>query len=189
MGKKKSKTSHTTTSNDKIEHTKASNTQKSKHSYKNNPSIINNENDHTKTHKIPHETNNPSKTEKDTDNQSQNQKQKTETNKKSAISEIDDLFNQKKQYKNEQKAQEQQEKERIKQHKASIPKDRNDLSNINKKEWIDDGLGGVFNHEGFTGRRHKEDGFNVKVYKAHLMNKPGFGNSKDCPFDCDCCYI
>ena len=53
------------------------------------------------------------------------------------------------------------------------------------KTWVDDGLGGKFNAEGFTGR--KEDG--VKIFKAHVLNKPNFGLSKDCPFDCDCCYI
>jgi hypothetical protein len=46
-------------------------------------------------------------------------------------------------------------------------------------------LGGKFNREGYTGR--VEDG--VKVFKAHVLNKPGFGRSKDCPFDCDCCFI
>ncbi|KAG7344137.1 protein of unknown function DUF1764 containing protein [Nitzschia inconspicua] len=51
--------------------------------------------------------------------------------------------------------------------------------------WVDDGLGGKFNREGYTGR--VEDG--VKVFKAHVLNKPGFGQSKDCPFDCDCCFI
>ena len=51
--------------------------------------------------------------------------------------------------------------------------------------FVDDGLGGKFNREGYTGR--VEDG--VKVFKAHVLNKPGFGQSKDCPFDCDCCFI
>ena len=55
-----------------------------------------------------------------------------------------------------------------------------------KTKWIDDGLGGVYNSEGFTGRN--EDG--VRIFKAHLLgNKPNFGTSKDCPFDCDCCFI
>jgi hypothetical protein len=51
--------------------------------------------------------------------------------------------------------------------------------------WVDDGLGGKFNREGFTGR--VEDG--IKIFKAHVLNKPGSGQGKDCPFDCDCCFI
>lgn len=64
------------------------------------------------------------------------------------------------------------------------------LNNSTKKEakdkWATDGLGGVFNGEGFTGRR--DDGGH-RVFKAHLMNKKGFGETPDCPFDCDCCFI
>lgn len=52
-------------------------------------------------------------------------------------------------------------------------------------EWVDDGLGGRFNPEGFTGR--VEDG--VKIFKAHVLNRPKAGSTKDCPFDCDCCFI
>ena len=55
-----------------------------------------------------------------------------------------------------------------------------------KDSWATDGLGGVFNGEGFTGRR--DDGGH-RVFKAHLMNKKGFGSSPDCPFDCNCCFI
>lgn len=53
------------------------------------------------------------------------------------------------------------------------------------KEWVDDGLGGKFNQEGFTGRI--EDG--VKIFKAHVLNQPKAGTTKDCPFDCSCCFI
>lgn len=59
-------------------------------------------------------------------------------------------------------------------------------SNEAKQTWASDGLGGIFNGEGYTGRK---DGGGHRVFKAHLMNKEGFGQSKDCPFDCDCCYI
>jgi len=52
-------------------------------------------------------------------------------------------------------------------------------------EWIDDGLGGKYNSEGFTGRI--EDG--VKVFKAHVLRKANAGQTDQCPFDCDCCYI
>mmetsp|Transcript_22604 Transcript_22604/g.38667 ORF Transcript_22604/g.38667 Transcript_22604/m.38667 type:complete len:187 (-) Transcript_22604:74-634(-) len=69
---------------------------------------------------------------------------------------------------------------------------RSDLEELNDKskserkdKWATDGLGGIFNGEGFTGR--KDDGH--RVFKAHLMNKEGFGQSPDCPFDCDCCFI
>lgn len=55
-----------------------------------------------------------------------------------------------------------------------------------KDSWATDGLGGVFNGEGYTGRR--DDGGH-RVFKAHLMNKEGFGSSPDCPFDCNCCFI
>ncbi|KAL7561931.1 hypothetical protein ACA910_022490 [Epithemia clementina (nom. ined.)] len=51
--------------------------------------------------------------------------------------------------------------------------------------WVDDGLGGKYNSEGFTGR--VEDG--VKIFKAHVLNKPEAGKSNKCPFDCDCCFI
>lgn len=59
-------------------------------------------------------------------------------------------------------------------------------SNEVKDSWATDGLGGVFNGEGYTGRR--DDGGH-RVFKAHLMNKKGFGSSPDCPFDCNCCFI
>eukprot|EP00956_Cyclotella_meneghiniana_P032734 scaffold91094_cov75-Cyclotella_meneghiniana.AAC.9 len=64
--------------------------------------------------------------------------------------------------------------------------DTKQASNEQKSKWASDGLGGVFNGEGYTGR--KDEGGH-RVFKAHLMNKEGFGMSKDCPFDCDCCYI
>ena len=62
----------------------------------------------------------------------------------------------------------------------------NDDKGEQKQKWASDGLGGIFNVEGYTGRR---DEGGHRVFKAHLMNKEGFGMSKDCPFDCDCCYI
>lgn len=65
--------------------------------------------------------------------------------------------------------------------------DRSDLERLQSGEWVDDGLGGKFNAEGFTGRRDEQSGY--KVYKAHLLNKKGFGTTSQCPFDCDCCFI
>jgi hypothetical protein len=29
----------------------------------------------------------------------------------------------------------------------------------------------------------------VKIFKRHILNKPGAGDTKDCPFDCNCCFI
>eukprot|EP00548_Thalassiothrix_antarctica_P005948 CAMPEP_0194148218 /NCGR_PEP_ID=MMETSP0152-20130528/30837_1 /TAXON_ID=1049557 /ORGANISM="Thalassiothrix antarctica, Strain L6-D1" /LENGTH=137 /DNA_ID=CAMNT_0038849585 /DNA_START=14 /DNA_END=427 /DNA_ORIENTATION=+ len=62
---------------------------------------------------------------------------------------------------------------------------RNDLSGVKEKQWVDDGLGGIFNSDGYTGR--VESG--VKVFKAHLFNKSNFGGTPECPFDCECCFI
>lgn len=76
---------------------------------------------------------------------------------------------------------------------SSLSYTRSDLDQLNdsqKKEckgkWAKDGLGGVFNGEGYTGRR--DDGGH-RVFKAHLMNKDTAGETPDCPFDCDCCFI
>lgn len=110
-------------------------------------------------------------------------------NPKSKISDIDDLFAGKKQkQKAEKEANLAREKADAKRAKnARLNGDRTDVCNMAKGQWKDDGRGGVFDGEGFTGRKDTGSGF--KIYKAHLMNKKGFGQSKDCPFDCDCCYI
>jgi len=70
--------------------------------------------------------------------------------------------------------------------------DRSDIAKLQNSSnstcaWASDGLGGVFNAEGYTGRKESNSGY--KIYKAHLFNKKGFGNTKDCPFDCQCCFI
>ena len=67
----------------------------------------------------------------------------------------------------------------------SLDHDRSDTDKIQNGEWANDGLGGIFDREGYTGRVSG----GVKVFKAHLFNKKGFGTTKDCPFDCSCCYI
>lgn len=69
---------------------------------------------------------------------------------------------------------------------SSLSYARDDAAGLKGGEWANDGLGGIFDAEGYTGR--KADG-GMKIYKAHLFNKEGFGTTKDCPFDCDCCYI
>lgn len=76
---------------------------------------------------------------------------------------------------------------------SSLSYTRSDLDQLNdsqkrecKDKWAKDGLGGIFNGEGYTGRR--DDGGH-RVFKAHLMNKETAGETPDCPFDCDCCFI
>lgn len=69
--------------------------------------------------------------------------------------------------------------------KSKLTYSRKDAETLTEKEWVDDGLGGKFNRDGYTGR--VEGG--VKVFKAHLFNQPNFGSSQDCPFDCECCFI
>jgi len=106
----------------------------------------------------------------------------------SGVSEIDALFDGKKQQKKEalkQEKEQQKEKQRQKKQNFTTSSSRKDLINMKDKEWRDDGLGGKYNREGYTGR--KEDG--VKVYKAHLLNQKDFGNTPECPFDCNCCFI
>lgn len=123
----------------------------------------------------------------------------------SGLDDIDDLFASKKEREIEQKKR-QKEEERVqtakkeffkknaqtsegaslaKAKKKSLVGDRSDVQDVKKNEWVNDGLGGVFDRDGYTGR--KEDG--MKVYKAHLFNKKGFGTTPDCPFDCQCCFI
>mmetsp|Transcript_30488 Transcript_30488/g.45121 ORF Transcript_30488/g.45121 Transcript_30488/m.45121 type:complete len:129 (+) Transcript_30488:163-549(+) len=107
------------------------------------------------------------------------------------LTEIDDIFS------SRSKKSESKEKEKISKQvsrtqplsgnrkKFKLTHSRLDLGGIKQKEWADDGLGGKFNREGYTGR--VEGG--VKVFKAHLFNKKDFGKSAECPFDCNCCYI
>ncbi|CAD7967317.1 unnamed protein product [Amoebophrya sp. A120] len=56
------------------------------------------------------------------------------------------------------------------------------------RSWKNDGLGGIYDQNGWTNRRLND---NTKIYKAHLIgerDKPGAGTTKLCPFDCDCCF-
>ena len=75
---------------------------------------------------------------------------------------------------------------------SSLTYTRADLDELNgsrkesKNRWASDGLGGVFNGEGFTGRR---DEGGHRVFKSTLMNREGAGSTPQCPFDCDCCFI
>jgi len=114
------------------------------------------------------------------------------------LSEIDAMFAGKKEKDAVEKEREEKEEQIIQQQKKrrseersdkkiQLSYDRNDIGKVKSGEWAQDGLGGVFDSEGFTGRREGTQG--LKVFKAHLFNKKGFGTSKDCPFDCDCCFI
>lgn len=119
--------------------------------------------------------------------------------KSTGMDEIDALFARKKEIKKESiiKAAEEKKRRRLqdddskdnsrKKAAQKLTGDRTDLERLKAGEWVDDGLGGKFNADGYTGRR--EDGSGLKVFKAHLFNKKGFGTTKDCPFDCDCCFI
>mmetsp|Transcript_13196 Transcript_13196/g.28559 ORF Transcript_13196/g.28559 Transcript_13196/m.28559 type:complete len:127 (+) Transcript_13196:38-418(+) len=54
------------------------------------------------------------------------------------------------------------------------------------KAWKDDGLGGVYNPEGWTGRRTNEDG--LRIFKTHLLKIGQGGETQECPWDCSCCF-
>ena len=102
------------------------------------------------------------------------------------LSDIDALFDSKKKQKQNIKAVAETDAKKLRSAPTiSLKYDRSDTVKLKPREWADDGLGGKFNQEGFTGR--KEQG--VNVYKAHLFNKRDFGKTADCPFDCDCCFI
>jgi hypothetical protein len=105
------------------------------------------------------------------------------------LDDLDDIFAVKKEVA-AKKAQD--EAEQIKKRtsngnnkKKKLTYTRQDTESLTEKEWVDDGLGGKFNRDGYTGR--VEGG--VKIYKAHLFNAPNFSSTKDCPFDCQCCVI
>ena len=112
------------------------------------------------------------------------------------MDEFDKLFSDKK--KQDQETKKEDAKKEAARKSAKKARHRNDAggsclssskrnrgNDTNGADWVDDGLGGKYNKEGFTGRT--EDG--VKVFKRHILNKPGAGTTKDCPFDCDCCFI
>lgn len=106
--------------------------------------------------------------------------------KKRGWDEIESLFDTKKaKTKQDQKDEDAAASKRKKNKKKTIGKPAPDCTRKETSEWVDDGLGGRYNGEGFTGR--VQDG--VKVFKAHLLSKPNAGNTPECPFDCDCCFI
>ncbi|OLQ07025.1 hypothetical protein AK812_SmicGene9596 [Symbiodinium microadriaticum] len=46
-------------------------------------------------------------------------------------------------------------------------------------DWTDDGLGGIYNQEGWTGRRTKDE---LRIFKAHLIKVGEGGGTPLCPF-------
>ena len=96
------------------------------------------------------------------------------------LDEIDSLFAEKKKHKQEAAASKEAEKQKQKQKKKAPPR-----ASTSATDWVDDGLGGIYNSEGYTGR--VEDG--MKIFKTHLLQSSKSGTTPDCPFDCDCCYI
>lgn len=110
------------------------------------------------------------------------------SSKKRGWNEIESIFDDKKTKEKEKAAAtanaEELRKDRRQQRMKSEPL-RHLGTEKTGDEWVADGLGGKFNTEGFTGR--VEDG--VKIFKAHVLAKPNAGNTPECPFDCDCCYI
>ena len=107
------------------------------------------------------------------------------------FTDLDDIFAVKKKIKTDAAEEEKQSKAAAtaaaasSKSKTSFSYSRKDVEALGQNAWQDDGLGGKYNREGYTGRT--EGG--VKVFKAHLFNQKNFGDSKDCPFDCDCCFI
>eukprot|EP00980_Cylindrotheca_fusiformis_P005163 scaffold1101_cov123-Cylindrotheca_fusiformis.AAC.1 len=97
------------------------------------------------------------------------------------LEEIDAMFLRKKRVKADIKVETNANEKKRQTVSKSQPSPSRAVRNV----WVDDGLGGKYNGEGFTGRI--QDG--CKVFKAHVLNKPNSGNSRDCPFDCDCCFI
>jgi len=98
---------------------------------------------------------------------------------------FDDAKKKKKQQEEEMKKEERKRKERKQFKFMKNEKSVSSSTNFSGDDWVDDGLGGKYNAEGFTGRI--EGG--VKIFKAHVLSKPNAGNTPDCPFDCYCCFI
>jgi hypothetical protein len=118
-------------------------------------------------------------------------------NKKRGWDAIESLFDDKKQDKKDRVVEQQEQKKLNDEYRKQEKSQRASAGSASasasggttnfsaKEKWADDGLGGKYNAEGFTGRVQE----GVKVFKAHLLSKPGAGSSDQCPFDCECCYI
>jgi len=118
---------------------------------------------------------------------------KKETSKSSrnlnGLDEIEDLFACKKQQQKDTdekiKKQKAENKQKRKAGAATKEVSPTTTDSIKKGQWVDDGLGGKYNSEGYTGR--VEDG--MKIFKTHLLQSAESGKTPDCPFDCKCCFI
>ena len=113
---------------------------------------------------------------------------KDETKKGGGLDEIDSLFADKKKQQKDSAEQAKKQKEEAKQRRKASSQNSKPTPNttaMNKGQWVDDGLGGKYNSEGYTGR--VEDG--VKVFKTHLLQSSASGSTAECPFDCNCCFI
>jgi beta-xylosidase len=122
------------------------------------------------------------------------QEESSSDNKKRGWDAIESLFDDKKKDKKDRHVEQQEQKKLNDEYRRQQKAERassgsasaSGTTNFSAKEkWADDGLGGKYNTEGFTGRVQE----GVKVFKAHLLSKPGAGSSDQCPFDCECCYI
>ena len=102
--------------------------------------------------------------------------------KSSGLDEIDSLFAEQKKSKKEAANKAEQKRQQQKKQKKAAAQPR---ASSSPADWVDDGLGGKYNSEGYTGR--VEDG--MKIFKTHLLQSSKSGSTKDCPFDCDCCFI
>jgi Eukaryotic protein of unknown function (DUF1764) len=117
-------------------------------------------------------------------------------NKKRGWDDIESIFDQKKKQQQEQtkldheeeKKQQQRRSKPTKSPRRTQSQSTSTNTTTSTSEWVDDGLGGIYNHEGYTGRT-SDDG--MKIYKAHVISKniKNAGQTKDCPFDCNCCFI
>lgn len=103
----------------------------------------------------------------------------------SGLDVIDSLFSDKKRAKDESELKLQKEKSKKKRRTEVIRSQKTFQRADSGSGWVADGLGGKFNGEGWTGRVQEGQ----RVFKAHTFNKPNFGESPECPFDCDCCFI
>jgi Eukaryotic protein of unknown function (DUF1764) len=105
------------------------------------------------------------------------------------LDEIESLFadKKKKQQQQQEVAEQQRKMMKGKKKHASIPPSQNkqQQSTSRTADWVEDGLGGKYNSEGFTGRI--QDG--MKVFKTHLLQSKKSGTTPECPFDCNCCFI
>ena len=107
------------------------------------------------------------------------------------MNEIDSLFADKKKKLKQQKVESREAaakktaaKKKARQQDRPASTNNNSSSN-GHDQWRNDGLGGKYNSEGYTGRT--VDG--CKVFKTHLLQSDKSGSTPDCPFDCSCCYI